>query len=66
LCYRNHRFQHGNGHALGRQWHHLLDRLDVLGDCPVGENHAIGLRLFIQQAIMVLLQYINGTQELLE
>jgi hypothetical protein len=53
-------------YPLGRQWHHLLDRPDVLSDCPVGENRAIGLRLLIQQAIMMLLQYINGTQELLE
>jgi hypothetical protein len=40
LRHRNHPFQrwHGNGHALGRQWHPLLARPDVLGDCPVGES----------------------------
>jgi hypothetical protein len=68
LRHRNHRFQreHGNGYAPGRQWHHLLDRPDVLGDCPFGEIRAIRLRSVLQQAIMVLLQYINGSQELLE
>jgi hypothetical protein len=44
----------------------LLDRPDVLGDCPVGDRRAIRLRFLLQQAIMVLLQYINGSQELLE
>jgi hypothetical protein len=65
---RNHRFQrqHGNGHALGHQWSHLLDRPDVLGDCPVAESRAIRFGYLLQQAIMVILQYINGSQELLE
>jgi len=56
LRHRHHLFQrlHGNGHAFRR---HLLDRPDVLGDCPVGENRAMGIWLVIQQAIMVLLQY---------
>ena len=64
---RNHRFQrYANGHALGRQWRHLLDRPDILGDCPVGESRAIGLRFLLQLAIMVLLQYINSSQESLE
>jgi hypothetical protein len=54
----------GNGHALRRRWHHLLDRPDVLG--PIGESRAIRLKSRLQQAIMVLLQYIDGSQDLLE
>jgi len=59
---RRHWMSHG-------RWGQLcnLNRPDVLSDCPVGESlGAIRLRVLHQQEVIVLLQRVSGSQELVE